>query len=871
MVSSYKQPSHVGVLKRHTEHYDLEVPYFDTPGWGAYIEEDLDDIDALLFAAIGMSNVKGIWMNATAYILGDRVFDGDTGAVYQCAVAHTSAATGTFAQDRTAHPTFWFLVNTDWNFRGAWTPATFYQVGDLVFDEANHVVAVASVAHTSTSDIRTDAANWDFIVDLANTVAQAELAATQAAASASSASTSASSASTSASNALTSANNAANSASSATSSASAALASKNAAAISETNAATSATTASNAATAATTAKNAAELALDQFTDLYLGAFPADPTLDNDGNALQDGALYWNTASNTLKGYSVNTGSWHVAATSATGLVEEAPLDAKVYARVSATWTESLSKTSIDAANAAQDAVIAAKIGDAPNDGGYYGRRNVAWTKVDPYTLTNAANPKGTPAAADTFGYMDITSGQWVKIPFNSLQTAVGANYLPLIGGTLTGPLTLSGAPSNGLHAATKTYVDAVQTSANTKVAKAGDTMTGDLTIAKGSAGLILDATAGTYGLMSFQKASVLRWTLGKNASDDFELNRWSAAGAYQSTPITVLAASGSFVMQGDVLVNKATPLFGLNKQTATETATVGGLSNWLDRWKLVLGTGEAESGANAGSNFSIEAYNDAGSAKLFDALKINRADAMSVFGGNVTVRPPSAPFIAIQPQASGQSSVLYLQGFDTSAKNRWNVGKTNTAESTGTNVGSNFVIGRYSDAGTFIDNPFAIDRASGTVTLLQGIKPGNVILSDIKAFEGVDRGTFTPVFVAAGGTFSYNSQGGSYIRVGRIVYFRVSLILNTTGNTIPAAALSVQGLPYTPNNSGNGYAVVWTQTASSFFNFTCRNSAAVLNLIANTAASITNLSPTNANVILSPTLGTRIEFGGTYATDDAFL
>lgn len=72
----------------------------------------------------------------------------------------------------------------------------------------------------------------------------------------------------------------------------AALASENAAATSEANAATS-------RTAAQTAQAAAEAALDELTDLYLGAKTAAPTVDNDGNALQTGALYWNSTNDTM--------------------------------------------------------------------------------------------------------------------------------------------------------------------------------------------------------------------------------------------------------------------------------------------------------------------------------------------------------------------------------------------------------------------------------------------------------------------------------------------------------------------------------------------------------------------------------------------
>ncbi|MDC1143410.1 hypothetical protein OAS70_01000 [Candidatus Pelagibacter sp.] len=103
--------------------------------------------------------------------------------------------------------------------------------------------------------------------------------------------------------AATSATNAANSAS--------------AAATSETNAATSASTAStqatnsaNSATAAQTAQTAAETALDTFDDRFLGAKSSDPTLDNDGNALIDGALYWNTSDDVFKVYDLGNTQWN---------------------------------------------------------------------------------------------------------------------------------------------------------------------------------------------------------------------------------------------------------------------------------------------------------------------------------------------------------------------------------------------------------------------------------------------------------------------------------------------------------------------------------------------------------------------------------
>ena len=53
---------------------------------------------------------------------------------------------------------------------------------------------------------------------------------------------------------------------------------------------------------AETAQVNAEAALDELTDLYLGSKVSDPTLDNDGDALQSGALYFNTTASKVKLY-----------------------------------------------------------------------------------------------------------------------------------------------------------------------------------------------------------------------------------------------------------------------------------------------------------------------------------------------------------------------------------------------------------------------------------------------------------------------------------------------------------------------------------------------------------------------------------------
>ena len=120
------------------------------------------------------------------------------------------------------------------------------------------------------------------------------------------------------SGANTAAANAATSATAAATSEANAAASETAAATSESNAATSATNASASATTAAQASASAQGYLgtisnlyDQFDDRYLGSKTSDPVLDNDGNALLEGALVWNSTSNELKVY--NGSSWQLSA------------------------------------------------------------------------------------------------------------------------------------------------------------------------------------------------------------------------------------------------------------------------------------------------------------------------------------------------------------------------------------------------------------------------------------------------------------------------------------------------------------------------------------------------------------------------------
>jgi len=85
-----------------------------------------------------------------------------------------------------------------------------------------------------------------------------------------------------------------------------------AAGTSATSAAASATAASTSATSAAASATAAATTYDDFDDRYLGSKSSAPTIDNDGNTLLIGAIYWNSTTNAM--YVWSGSSWVQIAT-----------------------------------------------------------------------------------------------------------------------------------------------------------------------------------------------------------------------------------------------------------------------------------------------------------------------------------------------------------------------------------------------------------------------------------------------------------------------------------------------------------------------------------------------------------------------------
>ena len=297
-----------------------------------------------------LGTYKGNWSAGVAYVLQDVVKDTSNSNIYICIVAHTSSGSQPITTN--ADSAKWSLVvdaaaaatsatNAASSASAASTSATNAAASaSTASTQASNASTSASTASTQASNASTSASNAASSASAASgsastastqasnaatSASNAATSETNAAASASTASTQASNASTSASNASssasaasTSASNAAASASTATTQATNAASSASAAATSASNASTSASNAATSASNASTSASNAAASYDAFDDRYLGAKSSAPSLDNDGNALLTGALYWNTTGSQL--YVWDGSAWDAAAFSTSGAV-----------------------------------------------------------------------------------------------------------------------------------------------------------------------------------------------------------------------------------------------------------------------------------------------------------------------------------------------------------------------------------------------------------------------------------------------------------------------------------------------------------------------------------------------------------------------
>jgi hypothetical protein len=448
-------------------------------------------------------------------------------------------------------------------------------------------------------------------------------------------------ASTSASNASTSASNASASASTATTQAS--------------NASTSATNAANSATSAAAS-------LDSFDDRYLGAKSSAPTVDNDGNALLTGAIYWNTTSSALF---IWTGSaWNPAAFSASGSVTAFN-----------TRTGSVTLTSGDVTTA---------LGFTPGQGTVTSVSGTAPVSVATGTTTPVIS---MPAATTSVnGY--LTSTDWTT--FNNKGSGTVTSV------TATSPVTSTGGatPVIAMPAAT-TSVNGYLTSTD------WNTFNG-----KGSVSSVAALTLGTTG--TDLNSTVANGTTTPVITLNVPTASGSNRGVLSSADWTTFNNKGTVTSASVVSAN------GFAGTVATATTTPA-ITLTTSITGVLKGNGTALSAATAGTDYVEPATATSFTATQTFAGSTTAIGAVFQDAAEVTTVSATAATGTINYDVTTQSVIYYTSN----ASANWTVnvrgnGTTslNTLMSTGQAITVVFLVTQGSTA--YYNNAFQIDGSSVT-------------------------------------------------------------------------------------------------------------------------------------------------------------
>jgi len=208
---------------------------------------------------------------------------------------------------------------------------------------------------------------------------------------------------------------------------------------------------------------------------------------------------------------------------------------------------------------------------------------------------------------------------------------------------------------------------------------AGGTLTGQLNLNYTSPLIVLNktATSGQTDSIVGQTTGNNRWGVvlgdssnegGGNSGSDFKIINYADAGTALITPFWITRSTGVATFQGNGVWISGTasvaPTLTMNKAASGMSNSFYADTNGSARWSISMGDSTAESGGNAGSNWSLSAYTDAGAA-IGSALACTRSSALCTVASDPVVPLGVATKQYADSRVAPQSGLLIGTGATT--------------------------------------------------------------------------------------------------------------------------------------------------------------------------------------------------------------
>jgi len=262
-------------------------------------------------------------------------------------------------------------------------------------------------------------------------------------------------------------------------------------------------------------------------------------------------------------------------------------------------------------------------------------------------------------------------------------------------------------------------------------------------------------------------------------------------------------------MTGDLAITKNAPTLGLVKTSTGTEATLAGFVSAIPIWGVVPG--------DTNNAFSIDRYVNgvytdspvsinllSGGVGFSAGITVSttaNVDTLNV-NGDLTVYKAS-PTLTLSKTSSGQANTIVGK---TSSLARWAILPGDSTAETSSNIGSDFAISSWNDAGSYLETPLAITRSTGQTTLKGLTVNNNVSVSGTLQVTGT---VSTPSTVAdkIGNVriIPQNAQTTGYTLAATDVGKHIAI--SSGGVAVPSGTFSAGDAIVIYNNSGSSQTI----------------------------------------------------------------